>query len=106
MRPLREQEIPLLRHLLSRAGRREDPRTLRVADMSDGGMGSLSFGPEGSVRFGGSISECTFVDSDGVPVTASLYVNENGALLEMDVWKVDFSPLQSWPTALMLGGAG
>ena len=72
------------------------PDKLRVRDMSDGGMGSLLFQPGSSVaKFG--LAELYFVDEDGVLVTASLNATSEGNPVELDIWKVDFSPLRRWP---------
>lgn len=70
---------------------------LRVADMTDGGMGSLYLLLEGSNEinrsFGKQASECRFADEDGVEVIASLNLDQYGNLYELDVWKADFSKL-------------
>gem|GEM_PF-3035541 len=74
------------------------PRNLRVRDMADGGMGSLLFQPGSSIeRFG--LAELYFIDEDGVLVTASLNATREGKPVELDIWKVDFSPLKRWPEA-------
>jgi hypothetical protein len=70
---------------------------LMVQPMSDGGMGSLTLFPNGTDekdrKFGKSISEHEFYDSDSVMVSVALYVDTNDQLYELDMWKVDFSPL-------------
>ncbi|THD36991.1 MAG: hypothetical protein E7773_05510 [Sphingomonas sp.] len=69
-----------------------------VAEMSDGGMGSLKFvGGEGR-KFGGVVGACRFDDADGVEVVASLYRDDRGGPLELDVWKVTFEPLIAIPS--------
>lgn len=74
---------------------------LQVEDMSDGGMGSLNLYVRGSSssdrEFKQCLSVCQFNDRDGVPVIASLYAEKNGQPFELDVWKVDFSPLLEIP---------
>lgn len=71
---------------------------LTVETMSDGGMGSLKLdmgtNPAETRIFGKQISECHFVDIDGINVMAALNVDNNGNLFELDMWKVDFSPVQ------------
>lgn len=68
-----------------------------VCPMDDGGMGSLRLRVrgqhDGAQRFGECVAECKFEDSDGVPVIASLYLDQNGLPFELDVWKTDYSPL-------------
>jgi len=74
---------------------------LKVADMDDGGMGSLRLMPEGidprDSLFGKQISACQFTDSDGVEVIASLNIDRNGHLYELDIWKTDFGRLIGIP---------
>lgn len=71
---------------------------LLVAPMEDGGMGSLHLSLSAEMvtgrLFGEQISECHFVDSDGIDVIASLYTDKNGHLFELDIWKTDYSPLK------------
>jgi hypothetical protein len=69
-----------------------------VRKMDDGGMGSFSIFPEASDvgvkrKFGKEASEFEFVDDDGVLVIVSLYLDEEGKLLEVDVWKTNFNPV-------------
>ena len=97
MRALLEQELPLVAFLFELAAV-SMPNTLLVQPMADGGMGSLAFAPRDTGRwFGSSPAECHFLDSDGVIVSAVLNLDEQGAPFEVDVWKVDFSPLRRWP---------
>ena len=64
--------------------------------MADGGMGSLLFQPGSSItRFG--LAELFFMDEDEILVTASLNATTEGKPAELDIWKVDFSPLKRWP---------
>jgi hypothetical protein len=63
-------------------------------------MGSLRFySATDSPRFGACVSDFAFKDEDDVQVIASLYLDQTGALFELDMWKVDFSPLHRWPCA-------
>ena len=74
---------------------------LVVEEMRDGGMGSLSLVPKsqkGLTRsFGKELVAGEFTDSDGVPVSVTINLDSEGTLYELDVWKVDFSPLLEWP---------
>ena len=70
--------------------------------MDDGGMGSIRFLPIGSTgddvrEFGEEIGSCHFTDADGVVVSVALYADSFGQPFELDVWKVDYSPLQRIP---------
>jgi hypothetical protein len=70
-----------------------------VEDMKDGEMGSLRFvyADHRVRRFGKKIAEAQFTDEDGVPVSAALNLDDAGELLELDIWKADFSPLKRYP---------
>lgn len=74
---------------------------LLVAPIDGGGMGSLSLFLEsfdyGNRIFGRVASDCSFLDVDDVPVIATLYLNKEGHLFELDMWKVDFEPLLRIP---------
>jgi hypothetical protein len=102
-RPLRREELALIRKLLSRTAFADKlpPRlpTTLVQDMPDGRMGSVRFFktlPD-ERRFGKEIAEGLFHDTDGVPVSVALNLDQFGELFELDVWKVDFSPLICYP---------
>lgn len=73
----------------------------RCAEMDDGGMGSIRLLSVGNAdddwEFGGEISSCHFTDADGVMVSAALYADSFGLPFELDVWKVDYSPLKRMP---------
>jgi len=98
MRALAPPELKVLSFLANLGGVQGDLPYLEVESLSDGGMGSFRIGaPEGR-HFGSMASECYFQDSDGVLVMASLNLDQNGAPFEVDIWKVDFAPLQDWPT--------
>jgi hypothetical protein len=70
---------------------------LLVRSMQDGDMGSLYLFPNGLIKenrlLGKRVSEHRFTDEDGVEVIASLNVDDNGNLFELDIWKTDFNPL-------------
>jgi hypothetical protein len=69
----------------------------RVADMHDGGMGSIRFVQPEPQPFGKELAEAQYVDSDGVLVSIALNTDIMGRLFELDFWKVDFSPLRRYP---------
>lgn len=72
--------------------------TTEVEDIEDGGMGSLRFvSDQKDRRLGEKIAETHFLDEDGVPVLVSLYLDQAGALYELDSWKTDYSPLKRIP---------
>ncbi len=69
--------------------------------MPDGGMGSVRFVQEPPEQriFGEQIAEGLFHDADGVPVSVALNIDQFDDLFELDLWKVDFSPLIRYPDA-------
>ena len=70
--------------------------------MNDGKMGSLYLFPNGEVKenriLGKQISEFQFKDLDDIDAIASLNIDQNGELFELDIWKTDFSQLIKLPT--------
>ena len=71
-----------------------------VAELDDGKMGSLRFKGSENRKYRKTISEYHFHDRDGVLVLASLILDENNDLFEIDIWKTDFSELIEWPQML------
>lgn len=74
---------------------------LLVRPMNDGEMGSLYLFPQGKVIegriLGELISDFQFTDLDGVEVIASLNVDNNGNLFELDIWKTNFEKILKLP---------
>lgn len=72
-----------------------------VEPMADGGMGSLRFqsqGEDGVARhFGKVFAQGEFDDQDGVPISFAINLDTDGKLFELDLWRVDFEPLQRLP---------
>jgi hypothetical protein len=104
-------ERSLLLLLVQKAGRLDLPDgwlgRLRVRAMGDGGMGSLRLiaDADGVARlFGRRVAEHQFRDDDGVEVLASLNVDQQGQLYELDIWKTDFSRLIRLEAALETSG--
>lgn len=92
-RPLTPEERDLIAYILGQSSHvRGDFRL--VEDLNDGGMGSLRFVGSPDRRFGECVGEAEFDDADGVTVSVALNADQSGELFELDVWKVDFSPLQ------------
>ena len=100
MRAVLEHEAPLIAHLVAQATLTVDISQLHASPMDDGGMGSLLFATSGTEpRHAKEVAVCYFEDEDGVSIRAGLNVDQHGQLYELDVWKVDFSPLRKWPGA-------
>lgn len=102
LRLLREEEATLIRTMLTAlkhgAALISQLGTVMVEDMPDGGMGSLRFGSNGVRSLGAAVVEADYVDADGVPVSIVVNVDQNGKLLELDIWKVNFFPLERYPS--------
>jgi len=103
-RKLSQQELRLLEVLVTKASidlPENWQATITVSPMNDNGMGSLYLFPDGKTSdtrlFGKQVSECSFVDEDGVQVIASLNMDSNGNLFELDIWKTDFSSVINIP---------
>jgi hypothetical protein len=92
-RPLTPKERDLIAFILGQHSPLQGHFGL-VEEMNDGGMGSLRFVGRADRRFGRCIGEAKFDDADGVPVSVALNADQRGELFELDLWKVDFSPLQ------------
>src|SRR6266436_2872977 len=102
-RKLRKEEADLIAAMVRNSP--EANTTLRslpehlVKEMKDGGMGSLRFKGTNNRerRFGKKIAEAEFMDEDGVLVSVVVNLDNSDELLELDIWKVDFSPLKRYP---------
>lgn len=104
LRHLRADELAIIKKMLAasifKAKLALQLSAMKVQDMPDGGMGSIKFydgRPRSELEYGKEIAEAAFKDADAVPVSLSLSVDKAGDLFELDVWKVDFSPLISYP---------
>lgn len=75
---------------------------LTVTPMLDGGMGSLRLHPEKEIvcerKFGSKAAETEFLDSDGAPVIAALFLDQDGELFELDIFKSNFLPVVKIPS--------
>jgi hypothetical protein len=75
-------------------------RDMMVEEMDDGGMGSFRFVNKNMPlgKFGRQISEITLLDEDRVPVSFAIFLDKDGDLFEMNVFKADYSRLVKFPT--------
>ena len=104
LRTLTSQEERLLEVLVKKSSLvipKDWKNGLLVRPMDDGGMGSLTLFPQGKIienrLFGEMVSDFQFTDVDGIEVIASLCVDSNGTLFELDIWKTDFGKLIKLP---------
>jgi hypothetical protein len=92
-RLLTPEELDLIAFILGRGSNLLGRGDL-VEEMNDGGMGSLLFVGAKDRCFGKRLGSAEFNDVDGTLVSVALNVDQHGELFELDIWKVDFSPLQ------------
>lgn len=101
LRPLRVEEDLLVRGLLEQVEAKGELRQqldgALVCDIADGGMGSFEFAGDKNRTLGRCLIEAEFMDRDSVQVSIVLNADQNGRLYELDMWKVDFTPLQEYP---------
>ncbi len=99
-RALRAEEVALIRALAGDVAASWELSKAEVVDMADGGMGSIRFADQAGAghRLGKVLVECEYIDADGVLVEISINLDERGNPFEIDFWKVDFSPLQRYPS--------
>jgi hypothetical protein len=105
MRLLKTYESQLIQALLMTSSKYAEEmiptlNTLLVEDVDDGGMGGLFFispSDNSDRSLGKTIAEAEFLDEDGIPVSVALNLDTNNQLFELDVWKVDYSPVSKWP---------
>ena len=102
-RRLRSSEVAIIKRLLvetyDQESLNEKLANAWVDDMQDGGMGSIRFltSTERERKMGRVLVEAEYIDEDGVLVSIAVNCDQNDNLYEMDLWKVDFSPLKRYP---------
>ncbi|MFC9772558.1 MULTISPECIES: DUF6984 family protein [unclassified Pseudarthrobacter] len=101
-RSLLPGEALIMRTLLAHAYEQKwtdvDVASLRVTEMDDGGMGSLSFETIKPDRmFGRTLSEGWFKDEDGFPCAIAIVLDKEDEIFELDSFKVDSSPRRRLP---------
>jgi hypothetical protein len=98
-RPIRENEIALIHALLETLDLNPDnyPVDDLVDDYEGGKMGSISLGGNPDA-YAGDLIRVEYIDSDQTPVVITLTQDDQGRLLDLDFWKVDFSKLIDYPT--------
>ena len=105
MRQLKAYELELIKTLLMTDFKLAEViiptlNNVLVNEANDGGMGGLQFISsiaDSDRIFGRVVSEAEFLDEDEVLVSVELSLDTNNQLFELDVWKVDYSPVSRWP---------
>ncbi|WP_367866511.1 hypothetical protein [Pedobacter sp. WC2423] len=72
--------------------------TLLVEEMKDGGMGSLRVVSEKNKVYFKDLARVELLDKDGVALWISIHLDTNYDFFELDIWKVDYSPLIRFPS--------
>jgi hypothetical protein len=103
IRPIREEEITLIKHLLAMKGLdfAQFKAPGQVDEYENGKMGSIGMGLP-TAEYLGDIIRVQFADADKVPVVVSLTQDTNHELLDLDFFKADFSKLITYPTPSMV----
>jgi hypothetical protein len=94
MRQIKPLELELIQKLTN--GKFAIPS--HVIELNDGKMGSVSFDLDKNKTRNRKIVEAEYRDSDGILVSIELTADKEDNLFELDLWKVDFSPLITYPT--------
>ena|SRR5215203_5458749 len=96
-RPITSLEKELIQHLIESIPGNSKKYQIPsfVLPLDDGGMGSLQLHDD---SFGRDLIQVQYKDNDGQLVFITLVEGQKGVLFELDMWKVDFSPLLVYPT--------
>ncbi len=101
VRPLTDYETILIQRMLAVAAfDGVDLTQLLVEEIGDPGMGGLRFCYPRScddAKRNRDLVRMVFPDADGVEVQLVLDVDIEGKLHELDIWKVDNTPVLRWP---------
>lgn len=98
-RKIKDEEINIIIFLLERLGLKlvDYPISTLVDEYEGYIMGSIGLGNPEVSPYAGDLIQAKYMDSDGKEVTITLTMDENGQLLDLDFWKVDFSKLLVYP---------
>ncbi len=98
-RHIKQQETDLIHFLLNQLNL--NPADFPIDDLVDeyegGKMGSISLGGNPDA-YAGDLIQVEYIDTDQTPVVITLTQDDQGRLLDLDFWKVDFSKLLEYPT--------
>lgn len=97
-RALADHELLILKFLLQEVNGSLGSST-RAYNLDDGDMGSIRFVSELPANYA-KVSSCVFRDSDELPVYCDLFMASDGSLVELSLWKADFSSVEEFPTNL------
>jgi len=69
-----------------------------LVNLDDGGMGSFFLEYANRGRSEDVAVTAEYVDDDGILTNISLYVDEDGLPTEVEIWKINFESLISYPS--------
>lgn len=98
-RRIKQQETDLIHFLLTQLNLNpSDYPVDELVDEYEGGkMGSISLGGNPDA-YAGDLIRVEYIDTDQTPVVITLTQDDQGRLLDLDFWKVDFTKLLEYPT--------
>ena len=102
-------EIRIIRYLVDKAKCKLEASwesKLMVKSLTKMRIGPIALfcQPECSEKSNGVlVSNCSYFDTDNVPVALYLLVDEEGIPCELDMWKADDSPINSIPSCDKFG---
>ena len=67
--------------------------SVQVENVEVVGFGGVVFLSSTTQVFGSDIATAMLADADGVPVRVTLCLDNQDQLFELELWKVDFSPI-------------
>ncbi|GFF05704.1 hypothetical protein SM139_0859 [Stenotrophomonas maltophilia] len=67
--------------------------SVQVENVEVVGFGGVVFLSSTTQVFGSDIATAMLADADGVPVRVTLCLDNHDQLFELELWKVDFSPI-------------
>ncbi len=99
-RPIRENELTLIRFLLKHIKTDEEkfPISETAFEYEGGKMGSINLVNKNQGEYKGDIAIAQYIDSDGIIVMITLTIDQNNNLLDLDFWKTNFEKLETYPT--------
>lgn len=99
-RGITNNEVVLIKFLLERipGSHKQYDVPIEVTEMDDGGMGSLLLHDHNDRRFRKDLIQAQYYDTDNTLVLVTLTEDDKQDLFELDMWKIDNSPLKEFPT--------
>jgi hypothetical protein len=93
LRPIKPEERALIQHLL---GFLKDGQRYSIPEEVEAlGDGAIQLSSRGEHT--ADLVEADYKDADGRDVYITLSINQFDELYDLDLWKVDFNPLQQYP---------